>query len=386
MQMRSSGYLLHNRVRLVKGGREYFALLARMIQEAQHSIHFQIYIFDDDETGRSIAQALKEAARRKVQVFLLLDGYASQNLSDELIEELKEAGVRFLWFEQLLKSRHFYFGRRLHHKVVVTDAARALVGGMNISNRYNDTAQNTAWLDWALYVEGEVAAALDKECRSRARLRERKSNKKNNHPPATASVDEECPVRIRVNDWVHRKMQISKSYLEMFRDSSSHIIMMSSYFMPGQTFRRRMREAAHRGVKIQVILAGLSDIPIVKYAERFVYRWLLRNNIEIYEYQRNVLHGKIATYDGKWMTAGSYNINNLSAFASIELNLDVNDKRFARHVEQRLRMIIKTDCIRITEDVYNAHHSGLQRIVQRISYDAVRLFFFVFTFYFKQRE
>ncbi|MEJ0105931.1 MAG: phospholipase D-like domain-containing protein [Bacteroidota bacterium] len=54
-----------------------------------------------------------------------------------------------------------------------------------------------------------------------------------------------------------------------------------------------------------------------------MYDWLLRNNIELYEYQASILHAKVAACDDELLTIGSYNINNISAYASIELNLDV---------------------------------------------------------------
>src|SRR6478736_7047325 len=104
-------YFTHNHVRLVRGGKEYFDLLLQVISEAKTTIHFQTYIFDEDETGTPVANALKTAAQRGVQVFLLLDGYASQNLSVEFIKSLTDSGIRFRWFEPLLRSKNFYFGR-----------------------------------------------------------------------------------------------------------------------------------------------------------------------------------------------------------------------------------------------------------------------------------
>src|SRR5258708_20342114 len=133
-----AGYTHHNKVRLVHGGQDYFATLVQLIDQAKSTIHLQTYIYEEDETGRMIAEALIRAARRKVQVFILLDGYASQDLSKRFINEWKEAGIRFRWFWPLFKSRNFYLGRRLHHKVGVADAAYGLAGGVNISDRYND--------------------------------------------------------------------------------------------------------------------------------------------------------------------------------------------------------------------------------------------------------
>jgi len=117
-----------------------------------------------------------------------------------------------------------------------------------------------------------------------------------------------------------------------------------------------------------------------------MYRWLLLNRVEIFEYQRSVLHGKIGVADGEWTTVGSYNVNNLSAFASVELNLDVRQNKFAHHVETTLLKIIKEDCVPITVATYKRQTTWLRRVAQRGAYNLFRLILFIFTFYFKQRE
>lgn len=152
----ASSFTTQNTVQLVRGGKYYFDLLLQLIGNASESIHLQTYIYDDDETGCMVADALMAAAKRNVQVYLLADGYASQVMSKKIITELKEAGVHFRFFEPFFTSKHFYFGRRMHHKVFVADARFALVGGINIANRYNDMPGKTAWLDFALYAEGEL--------------------------------------------------------------------------------------------------------------------------------------------------------------------------------------------------------------------------------------
>lgn len=384
----SSAYSTHNQVELVKGGRDFFNILYQLLEEAQHSVHLQIYIFEDDETGIEVATALMKAAQRGVKVYLLLDGYASQYLPDEFIAQLKENGIHFRWFEPVFRSRYFYFGRRMHHKLVVVDAIHSLVGGVNISNRYNDMPDQSAWLDWALYSKGEVSAELFNLC-VETWNKSGWGKKKNQLIKTEASIHlrgEECLVRVRRNDWVRIKNQVSRTYLEMFKKATSHITIMSSYFLPGHAFRRNMTLTARRGVNIKVITAGISDIAMVKHAERYLYRWMLKNKIELYEYQPNVLHGKLSAYDGKFVTVGSYNVNNISAYASIELNIDIQNNRFAENVEQTLEEIMQNDCIRITEKEFEKHNTLLKRIWQRLCYEVIRLIFFLFTFYFKQRD
>jgi cardiolipin synthase A/B len=382
-----AGYTLHNKVRLVHGGKDFFDALVSLIDGAQSTIHLQTYIFDGDETGRTIADALLRAAARKVQVFVLLDGYASQHLSRHIITEWRDAGVHFRWFAPLLRSRHFYVGRRMHHKVVVADAARGMAGGVNISDKYNDIGGHTAWLDRALLVEGQAALKLHVICRDMWTKAYWKPDLAKKQPFVWAQEfvpEEECLVRVRRNDWVQGENQISRSYVEMFRNAHTRITILTAYFMPGKIIRKQMMEAAKRGVHIRLIVGGKSDVPIARLAERYMYRWLFRNKIAIYEYQDSILHGKLATYDGVWMTDGSYNVNQISAYASVELNMDVRNEQFVRVVEAELEEIIARHCVQVTPATY-AHEAGiLQRIMQRLAYQTVRALFFLFTFYFRQ--
>lgn len=388
-QSKPSEYNDLNKVKLIHGGKEYFDLLLSLIERAKESIHLQTYIYDDDETGRRIADALKEAVKRKVSVFLLADGYASQAMSKAFIKDMVAAGIQFRFFEPFFKGKHFYFGRRMHHKIVVVDTLYALVGGINISNRYNDLPEKKAWLDFAIFIEGVVAKELCILCW-----------KTWNEFPVnmgltpceeqvltyTIAPEERMLVRMKRNDWVRGKNEISASYIEMFRNARSHIIIMCSYFLPGKIIRRLLRNATRRGVKVSVITAGKSDIRMAKYAERWMYDWLLRNNIELYEYQPCILHAKVAVCDGAWLTLGSYNVNNISAYASIELNLDIKNAAFANDMDNILQKIIGEDCIHITKEKHISTKNLVKQFIRWCSYHFIRTVFFLLTFYFKQRR
>ncbi|MDX2046875.1 MAG: phospholipase D-like domain-containing protein [Chitinophagaceae bacterium] len=378
-----------NKVQMVRGGKPYFDLLGSMIGKAKHIIHLQTYIYEEDETGMQVAEQLIAAAGRGVHVYVVLDGYASGDLSDEFTERLRKSGVRFRFFEPLFRGRNFYFGRRLHHKLVVADASFAMVGGINISNRYNDMPGQPAWLDFALYAEGDIAKQL---CMLAQRAW--KDFPEGMNMPACLQLPEvhlssngfNSKVRMRRNDWVRRRHQVSRSYLEMFRNAKSNISILSSYFLPGRVFRKSMANAAKRGVKFKVIVAGASDVGLAKRAEKFMYDWLLKNRIEIYEYQKNVLHGKVAVCDGEWVTIGSYNVNNISAYASIELNLDVQDAAFAKQAGQTLEQIMMNDCVLVTEENYRRTTHFFSRFLNWVSYNIIRVLFYMFTFYFKQQR
>ena len=381
-----TGYTAHNRVKLLKGGSAYFKLLEELIDKAIHSIHLQVYIYEADETGSRITEALLRARRRNVEIYLLIDGYASSSLPTHVIEQLNTSGIHFRWFETIFKGKGLYVGRRMHHKILVVDGIYSLVGGLNISDRYNDLPDQPAWLDWAVYTEGEASAELFARC---VVMWTKSKHKKETFPiPITWSAvltpKEECLVRIRTNDWVRNKNQVTRSYLEMFDRAVNDLIIMSSYFLPGRIFRKNMAKAAKRGVRVRVILAGDSDIKLAKAAELFLYSWLFHKGIEVYEFRKTVLHGKIAVIDGQMVTVGSYNINNMSAYASIELNLDVNNRPFGQEVQTKLEEVIEKDCIKILPALYLKKLTIYSRTKQWVAYELVRFIFFLFTFYFKQ--
>lgn len=378
----------HEKVKLVRGGKEYFDLLLLLINGAKESIHLQTYIYDDDETGQLVAEALKAAVKRGVSVHLLTDGYASQVMSQHFINELREGGIQFRFFQPLLKSRYFYFGRRMHHKIFVADAKYCLVGGINITNRYNDMPGKPAWLDFGLYAEGEIARELCVLCWKTWNGFPAKMGLTPCETGRMVIVDKDYDtgmITMRRNDWVRKKREITRTYLDMFRKAKSHITILCSYFLPGKVIRRLLSRAAERGVKIRVITAGRSDVMMAKHAERWLYDWLLRNKIELYEYQPAVLHAKIAVCDGEWFTAGSYNVNNISAYASIELNLDVHDAALASRAEAVIETIAEKDCALITMERHIRTKNIFKQFVRWFSYQFIRTVFYLLTFYYKQR-
>lgn len=383
-----SSYTHYNRVEMLYSGNEYFARLKQVINTAARTLHLQYYIFNNDFAGNEIATALCQAAKRGVQVYLMIDGYESRFLPASFIDRMREAGIRVARFEPLFRSKKFYVGRRMHHKIVAADGVRGMTGGVNIADRYIDVDDIPAWLDMGLYVEGEAATELHNVCvRMWNEVMGKGYLQTLAYPvPATPALTTYCSVRIRRNDWVKGRRQVWKSYFDMFNLAREHIVIVCSYFLPGRTFLRGMKKAVKRGVRIQVILAGMSDVMLAKYAERYLYAWMLRNGVEVYEYKGSMLHAKVAVRDGHWMTIGSYNVNNISAYASIELNADVRNRPFARGVQERLEALADNECLRILPDDFRLTQNLLKRFLQWCSFQLIRLMLFLATFYFRQER
>lgn len=382
-------YTLFNKAIILNGGKEFFTTVEKMIHEAKSLIHIQTYIFCDDETGQKIANALIEAAHRKVEIYIIADGIASQSLSRNFIDKLTSNGIYFRFFEPLLKTKVYYLGRRLHQKIICIDNQKAIVGGINIANRYNDLPKRKAWLDFAVCIEGEVVIAINDFCHSiwhSLPYRDIEISNNTINDFEKIKFNEICKIRIRRNDWIRHKNEISISYLEMLRNAQKEIIILCSYFIPGKAIRRLLASAAKRGVKIKVITAGPSDVMIAKRAERWLYDWLLRNNIELYEYQKNILHGKLAVADQQQITIGSYNINNISTYTSIELNVDIDNIYLAKQLHQKLTAIIDEDCYKITKQNHLMKKNVLKQFNRWLSYQFIIVVLKTVTFFFKREH
>lgn len=138
-------------------GEAYFNKVCSIIQTAERSVYLQVYIFEEDRTGLLVAGALISAAKKGVKVYVLADAYGSAGLSKGFRQRLTAAGIQFRFFQPLFKTKHFYIGRRLHHKLLVADARVCVVGGINIGDRYNDSLSDGPWLDFAICARGRIA-------------------------------------------------------------------------------------------------------------------------------------------------------------------------------------------------------------------------------------
>lgn len=378
-----------NLVKLVKGGTPFFDALSGMIEKAERTVHIQTYIFSNDATGTRIADLLKAAAGRGVSVYLMADGYASRSLPAAFIKSLEDAGVHFRFFEPVFRSEHFYFGRRLHHKVAVFDNKYGLVSGSNIADRYNDLPGQPAWYDMALFVEGDSVLELYDIC---LKIWERDTAKKNLLRKKLVDLfnyiakDDAVGIRVLQNDWVRRKLEIYFAYQKLFKQARKDITIVCSYFLPGLSLRNRLSKAVKRGVNVRVVLASTSDVAFTKQAERYLYNWMFRNGITVYEYLPSVLHAKYAVVDGEFLNLGSYNINDLSAQASVELNLLVKDAELAQEASAEVDAIINEKCQKVEPSAYAFSVFSFRQLWRFLCYHALRMTLAVGTFYFKQEE
>ena len=361
---------------LVYSGKDYFARLEAIIRDAQFEIHLQMYLFENDATGKRIVAALKEAALRKVEIYVLLDGLGSLSFPDELLKDLKFSGINIRFFAPLFSTYTFYLGRRLHRKVVVADAKVALVGGINIADKYHGSTTEKPWLDYAVQLNGEIAKPLQQLCRDKY-FKKRKL--KNTKIKSTFQIQNDTSVRILQNDWLKGKNEICDGYIKSIRQAKKEIIIVGSYFLPGIRIIQALKKASKNKVTIKLILSGKSDLPMTRRATCFLYDKLLKYNIELYEWDQSVLHGKVAVIDENWSTIGSFNLNNLSSYGSLEMNVEIRSRSFSSEFRTHLNGVI-SQCQSITKESLKTKTTIMTKFINLFSYVITRMIELVVTY------
>ena len=371
-------YTQHNTIEWVQSGRGYFDRLEQLIEGAKYEIHIQTYILQTDVTGNRIIEALMRASLRQVKVFLLVDAYGSNNISRQMAQRIRSSGIRFRRFGKLFNKGSFHFGRRMHHKVIVIDGYTSIVGGMNIADHYGGTENKPAWLDFAAIMEGEISRKLQVVCRRRwigwrfSLKNDQALLKSQGLLPKTTEL---VKIRVRRNDFVQYKQEITLGYREAIRRAERSILLVGGYFLPGGTTRRLLKNARSRGVKIDVLVSEKSDVRLLILARRYLYDWLIRNGIGVYEYKPSNVHGKVLIIDDHWTTIGSYDLNNLSAYSNIELNVDVDHEPFSKNLSARIRKIMVEDCHQIIAERPGRRFPAPQQLMLWISYRFVKTLF-----------
>ena len=373
-----SGFVPGNQVTLLQYGTDYFPAIETAIDRADYEIYLEAYIYQNDNTGQRIADALQRAARRGINVYVLVDGYGSKDLPQSLRDRLRADGVKLLIYRPQISPWTFRRKRlrRMHRKIVVVDREIAFVGGINIIADWEKTDALPPRYDFAVAVQGPLVDVIRLSAQRLwskvAWSTFRKGTVRAGALPVSTFSGGTMDAAFLVRDNFHHRRDIEAAYLGAIRQAKSKIILASAYFLPGVDFRHALINAAGRGVRVVLLLQGKSDHPLQHYAAQALYGNLLAAGIEIFEYHKSFLHAKVAVIDGYWATVGSSNIDPFSLLLSREANVVVNDETFALTLAQSLEKSMKTDGRQILADNWKQQSAGF-RFLCWLSYGWLRL-------------
>lgn len=323
-------------------GDTLFADMLAAVTAARLSVRLETYIFEAAGIGIRMRDSLAAAARRGVLVRVLVDGFGSSALPAEFWNPLRESGGDARVFNPPRLDR---LGIRDHRKLLVCDDAVAFVGGYNIAPNYEGDGVQRGWRDVGVRVTGSLAAALGTAFdrmyagaafRRKSFMRFRPAEEKRAVDAGRCAVILSGPGRGRSP--LARSLQ-----RDLAGAPSAHI--MVAYFLPTRRLWGALMRAAHRGAAFELILPGKSDVALSKLATESLYRRLLRAGARVFEYQPQMLHGKLFII-GDVVYVGSSNLDP----RSLRLNYEIMLRLEGRDVATAARAVFG-DCRRHCHEV-----------------------------------
>jgi cardiolipin synthase len=334
-----------NRVALLVDGPQTLRAIRSAMENAQHHVHLETYIFADDDIGRALRELLIRRRQAGIEVRVIYDAIGSVTTPAAFFEPLRQAGVEVLPFRPLNPTRTlpWRLNNRDHRKIVVVDGRIAFTGGINISGAYAsasssrpgpEAGREEAWRDTHVQIDGPVAAQFQKlflDTWQRAGGRIDGGSAHYFPPLAPGGAELVAAVATRGGD--RTETTIYDTYAAAIGHASRRLWMTQAYFAPDPGLRRALIAAAARGVDVRIIVPSFSDSGLIFRASRKDYDELLAGGVRIYEQRYAMLHAKSMVIDTALSMVGSANFDMRSFLHNNEVNAVVVGSEFAQRME-----------------------------------------------------
>jgi cardiolipin synthase len=321
-----------NEVRLLRDGQQAFPAMLDAIARAQREVLLEMYWVGTDSVGERFRDAMAERARAGVRVRVIYDAVGSMGLVPAWWLPLSQAGGQVAEYHSISPfDRRFRLDRvelRDHRKMLVVDGMDGFIGGMNLALPWLSVADGGAgWRDDMIHARGEISEELRSLFYRTWRKLTRQTPPIDVRPLARRHPG---PVFVLAGQWRTRR-SVRREYLRRIGRAASLVDIANSYFVPDRRMRAALFHAAHRGVRVRVLVPSKGDVPFVQFATEALFDTLLRHGVEVWTLPSPMLHAKTAVVDEAFTTVGSYNLDERSR-RNLEVNLAVEDAAFARHV------------------------------------------------------
>jgi cardiolipin synthase A/B len=356
-----------NRVVLLDEGETLFDLTLEAIRRARDRVWIETFLFMPDRTGRAVLDALAEAAARGCDVVLLFDQLGSPVTSLGFYRKVQDAGGTVGIFNPLPPWRRLgsrlgpWLKHRDHRKVVVIDDV-GFCGGHNFSAAYMGPPPHRFY-DMTLQLEGPAVRELGGLFLESL---ERTTGETRALPPAGAAAPGGAAVRVLGHDGTRGGSELSEAYARILDGASHRVVLVMAYFIPDQPLREPILRAARRGVQVDLLTTGSTDLPPARWAGQHTYTSLLRAGVRIHELKDPKLHAKAMAVDGELALVGSFDINTFERQNTAEVAVLVRNPRIATAIERGFRSSLPRS-EQVTASDWAAR-SRLRRPLERLSY------------------
>lgn len=344
-------------------GDAFFGAVLDAVAAARQSVRLETYIFEASGIGIRIRDALADAARRGVGVRVLVDALGSHGVPDVFWGPLREAGGQVREFNPARINR---LTIRDHRKLVVCDDTVAFIGGFNIAPEYEGDGVRRGWRDVALRMAGPLAGALavtfdrmfaGAAFRRKSVVRLRRADEKR--------IVRQCGCEVILSGPGRGRSPLVRALCRDLAVARSARIMVA-YFLPSRRLRRCLSRAARRGAVVELMLPGRSDVPLSKLATESLYRRFFRWGVRVFEYQPQMLHGKLFILDDV-VYVGSSNLDPRSLRLNYELMVRVASPELAA-AARAVFLECGGHCVEMRRSQWSRQRSLWMRFKQRFAH------------------
>ncbi|MDR6195022.1 cardiolipin synthase [Siphonobacter sp. SORGH_AS_0500] len=331
-----------NQVKLLLNGEEAFPEIIKALKNAKHHIHIEYYIYENDAIGNEIKDILIQKAQEGVQVRFIYDDFGSRSIRRSIAPELRKAGVEaYPFYEVIFIALANRLNYRNHRKIIVIDGCTSFTGGINISDRYRNPNNNDLyWRDTHIRIDGPGSYYLQYIFMCDWNFCAQDTLEPSRHyycEPDAFPADALVQIAASGPDSV--QPTILFALLQVINLSRKEILITTPYFIPGDSLQDALIVAALSGIKVKLLVPGISDSWIVNTAASSYYDDLLRVGVEIYRYQKGFIHAKTIVSDGQLSAVGTANMDH----RSFELNFEVNAFIYDADFSEKLRKAFYED-------------------------------------------
>ena len=330
-----------NSVTVLKNGDEIFPAMLEAISNAKETISFLTFVYWKGNIADEFAQLFAKKAKEGVKVRVLLDSYGAFPMKQELVELMQNSGVQVVWFRPLSRWKIWKMDNRTHRKVLICDGKIAFTGGVGIAEEWTGNARNeNEWRETHFKVEGNAvegikAAFIENWIEAGNELEIDKSVENQLEDVGSTKIQ-----TVRTSASV-RWSDIVLLYQSLIELAEKRILIQTAYFNPDDKLVELLSKRAKEGVEVKIIFPGkYTDQRATKIIAGQSFERLLEAGVELFYYQKTMMHAKVIMIDDELSCIGSANFNHRSMLKDDEINLVILDgeisKNLRAHFEEDL--------------------------------------------------
>ncbi|HBZ39747.1 MAG TPA: cardiolipin synthase B [Balneola sp.] len=315
-----------NSVSVLRNGDEIFPAMLEAISNAKETISFLTFVYWKGEIADKFAELFAKKAKEGVKVRVLLDSYGAFPMKKALVELMQSSGVDVVWFRPLARWKVWKMDNRTHRKILICDGKIAFTGGVGIAEEWTGNARNESeWRDTHFKIEGPAvqgikAAFIENWIEAGNELEINKSNISLSQKAGSTKIQ-----TVRTSASV-RWSDIVLLYQSLIELAEKRILIQTAYFNPDYKLVELLTKRAKEGIEVKIIFPGkYTDQRATKIIAGHSFEQLLEAGVELFYYQKTMMHAKVIMIDDELSCIGSANFNHRSMLKDDEINLVIID-------------------------------------------------------------